>query len=49
MAQFIEFNCINNAAVQPLGPNNRVLVNVDTIRTVTALWLLEQQQQILRD
>jgi len=36
MAQFIEFNCINNAAVQPLGPNNRVLVNVDTIRTVTA-------------
>ena len=36
MAQFIEFNCINNAAVQPLGPNNRVLVNVDTIRSVTA-------------
>ena len=36
MAQFIEFNCINNAAVQPLGPNNRVLVNVDTIRTITA-------------
>ena len=36
MAQFIEFNCIDNAVVQPLGPNNRVLVNVDTIRTVSA-------------
>jgi hypothetical protein len=36
MAQFIEFNCINNAVVQPLGPNNRVLVNVDTIRSITA-------------
>ena len=36
MAKFIKFNVKNSAAVQPLGPTEGVLVNVEDITKVTA-------------
>jgi hypothetical protein len=37
MAKFIKFNITNTAAVQPTGPINSILVNVEDITTVTGL------------
>ena len=36
MAKFIKFNVRNSGAVQPLGPTEGVLVNVEDITTVSA-------------
>ena len=36
MAKFIKFNVKNSAAVQPLGPTEGILVNVEDITKVTA-------------
>ena len=36
MAKFIKFNVKNSAAVQPLGPTEEILVNVEDITKVSA-------------
>jgi hypothetical protein len=36
MAKFIKFNVRNSGAVQPLGPTEGILVNVEDITTVSA-------------
>lgn len=36
MAKFIKFICTNTAAVQPLGPLNPILINVDKIQSYAA-------------
>jgi len=36
MAKFIKFNVQNSAAVSPLSPTEKILVNVEDITTITA-------------
>jgi|TARA_R110000824_G_scaffold2150_1_gene10196 hypothetical protein len=39
MSKFIQFNVVNSAAVQPLGPINPIMVNTEDITTFVATGL----------
>lgn len=47
MAKFIKFICTNTAAVQPLGPLNPILINVDKIQSYAATGATGQNAKTL--